>query len=85
MKRAFALFSALAALQLAIPAQAAHPTMVAICGNGAPIPLPMKNQEDGKNQGDGQSCCKICHSAMRKRFAGGNCCGGDDDEEDPEP
>ena len=85
MKCAFAVLSMLAALQLAIPAQAAHPTMVAICGNGAPIELPMKNQGDGKNRGDGPSCCKICHSAMRKRFAGGNCCAGDDDEEDSGP
>jgi hypothetical protein len=85
VKRVCALLSAAAALQLAIPAQAAHPTMVAICGNGAPIRLPMKDQGDGKNRGDGQSCCKICHSAMRKRFAGGNCCDGDDDEEDSGP
>lgn len=76
MKRAFALLSVLAAVQLAIPAQAAHPTMVAICGGGAPIPIPMKNR------GDDQSCCKICHSAMRKRIAGGSCCGENDDEED---
>ncbi len=76
MRRTFALLSALAALQLAIPAQAAHPTMVALCGGGAPIPLPTKNNEADKQ------CCKICHSAMRKRFAGGTCCSGDDDEED---
>lgn len=75
MKKTFALLSALAALQLAIPAQAANPPMVALCGGGAPIPLPMKNHEADKQ------CCKICHSAMRKRFAGGTCCGDNDDEE----
>lgn len=79
MKRGFAILGALAALQLALPAAAAHPAMIAICGGGAPIPLPMKNRG-----GDGP-CCKICHSAMRKRFAAGTCCSGDDDEEDPGP
>lgn len=80
MRRSAALLSALATLQLAIPAQASsgsgYPTMVAICGSGAPIRLPMKNRS-----GD-QGCCKICHSAMRKRFAVGTSCCGDDDEED---
>ena len=76
MRTTFALLSALAALQLAIPAQAAHPTMVALCGGGAPIPLPTKNNDADKQ------CCKICHSAMRKRFAGATCHGDNDDEED---
>ncbi len=77
MKRSFALLSGLAALQLAIPAQAApRPLMIAICGSGAPIPLPTKN-----NDSDNQSC-KICHSAMRGRFVDGNCCGDNEDEED---
>lgn len=76
MSRLFALCSALASLQLALPAQAAHPTMIALCGGGAPIPLPMKNHEPDKQ------CCKICHSAMRKRSVGGTCCGDNDDEED---
>ncbi len=80
MKYLSVLFSALAALQLAMPAQAAsrlgQPTMIALCGDGAPIPLPMKDHEPDKQ------CCKICHSAMRKRFAAGTCCDGDDDEED---
>ncbi|KUR70503.1 hypothetical protein AQZ52_17005 [Novosphingobium fuchskuhlense] len=76
MKRAFALLSAFAVLQLAIPAQAAPPTMIALCGGGAPIPLPMKNHDADK------PCCKICHSAMRKRFGGGTCCGENDEEED---
>lgn len=71
-----ALLGALAAVQLAIPVQAANPVMIALCGGGAPIPLPMKNHDADK------SCCKICHSAMRKRFAGGTCCGDNDDEED---
>ena len=76
MRTTFALLSALAALQLAIPAQAAHPTMIALCGGGAPIPLPTKNNEADKQ------CCKICHSAMRKRHMGGTCSGDTDDEED---
>lgn len=80
MKRAAALLSALALVQLAIPVQAAQPQMVAICGGGAPIPLPLKLPM--KNDGQDQGCCKICHSAMRKRFAGGTCCGENDDEED---
>ncbi|WP_298191817.1 hypothetical protein [Novosphingobium sp.] len=80
MKRPFALLATLAVLQLAIPVQAStasgSPRMIALCGGGAPIPLPMKNHDADK------PCCKICHSAMRKRFAGGTCCGENDDEED---
>lgn len=76
MRRTFAFFSALAALQLAMPVQAAHPMTIALCGSGAPVPLPMKNHDADKQ------CCKICHSAMRKRFAGGTCCGENDEEED---
>ena len=76
MRRRLALFSALAVLQLAMPVQAANPRMIALCGGGAPIPLPMKNHDADKQ------CCKICHSAMRKRFPGGTCCGDNDDEED---
>lgn len=77
LKRAFALLSALAVLQLAVPAQAAtRSVMIAICGGGAPIRLPIKNHDS-----DNQSC-KICHSAMRGRLAAGNCCTGDDNEED---
>lgn len=80
MRRTVAFFSALAVLQLALPAQASagfgSPMMVALCGGGAPVPLPMKNHDAEKQ------CCKICHSAMRKRFAGGTCCGENDDEED---
>ncbi len=80
LKRAFALLSALAVLQLAAPAQAAtHLVMIALCGGGAPIRLPTKNHEP-----DSQSC-KICHSAMRGRFADGNCCGDNEDEEDSGP
>jgi len=51
--------------------------MVALCGGGAPIPLPMKNH------GSDLPCCKICHSAMRKRFGAHKCCsknGGEDEE-----
>ena len=80
LERAFALLGALAALQLALPAQgAARPMMVALCGGGAPIRLPTKNHDPEKQS------CKICHSAMRGRFAGGNCCGDSEDEEDPGP
>ena len=43
MSRAFALFAAGAALQIAIPAQPASPViMVQLCSGGAPIPLPTK-------------------------------------------
>ena len=76
MRRLLAVLGALAVLQLAMPAQAAHPTMIALCGGGAPIPLPMKNHDADKQ------CCKICHSAMRKRSAGGTGCCENDDEED---
>jgi hypothetical protein len=76
VRRLFALLGALAAVQLAMPAQAAHPMMVALCGGGAPIPVPTKNNEADKQ------CCKICHSAMRKRSSGGICCAGDDDEKE---
>lgn len=62
----------LAALQLSLPAQAAHPTMIALCGGGTPIPLPMKNHDSEKQ------CCKICHSAMRRRGGADNCCVEDD-------
>ncbi len=81
MKRICALLAVCAVLQLAIPAQAASPVMVAICGGGAPIELPTKNKDQG------QPCCKICHSAMRKRFGGDTCCskdGGEDPNEEGE-
>jgi hypothetical protein len=62
MSRVFALCAAGAALQLAIPVQAASPViMVQLCSGGAPIPLPTKNH------GTDQQCCKICHSARRGR------------------
>ena len=76
MKRTFALLAAGAVLQLAIPAQAVTPVMVAICGGGAPIELPIKNR------GSGQPCCKICHSAMRKRFGADTCCLEDNGEDE---
>ena len=75
MRRICALLASLAVLQLAIPAQAASPVMVALCGGGAPIPLPLKNR------GSDQPCCKICHSAMRKRFGADNCCSKDGGED----
>ena len=56
-----------------------RPVMIAICGDGAPIRLPTKKHDPEKQS------CKICHSAMRGRFAGGNCCGDNDEEEDPGP
>lgn len=77
MSRAFAVFAAGAALQLAIPVQAASPVMIALCGGGAPIPLPTKNH------GSDPQCCKICHSARRGRSEADSCCAKDapDDEE----
>ena len=78
MSRAFALFAAGAAFQIAIPAQAASPViMVQLCSGGAPIPLPTKNH------GSNQSCCKICHSARRGRGEADSCCekdGGEDED-----
>ncbi len=72
MSRAFAVFAAGAALQLAIPVQAARPViMVKLCGGGAPIPLPTKNHEPD------QQCCKICHSARRGRGEADSCCAKD--------
>lgn len=76
MTRPPALLAALALVQLAMPAQAAHPTMIAVCGSGAAVPLPMKNR------GGDSPCCKICHSAMRKRSGGGKCCEETDEEEE---
>ncbi len=76
MNRSFALLGALAVVQLAIPVQAfpAHPVMVALCSGGAPIPLPMKNHDPEKQ------CCKICHSAMRRRGGADTCCSQDEGE-----
>ncbi len=77
MNRVLAIFAAGAVLQVAIPAQAASPVMIALCGGGAPIQLPMKND------GSGQTCCKICHSARRERGEADSCCSKDTpDEED---
>ena len=64
----------LAALQLAAPAQAAHPAMAQLCRGGAQIPLPMKHHDSEKQ------CCKICHSAMRRRGGADSCCREDDDK-----
>jgi hypothetical protein len=60
--------AALAVMQMAVPA--AHAVMVPVCGQGAPIRLPTRD--------DGTSC-KICHIAMRKRGGGDSCCGHEDD------
>jgi len=76
VKRICGLLASLAVLQLAIPAQAAGPVMIALCGGGAPIPLPIKNH------GSDQPCCKICHSAMRKRGAADTCCAEDTGEDE---
>lgn len=76
MSRAFAMLAAGAVLQLALPAQAASPVMIALCGGGAPIRLPMKND------GSDQPCCKICHSAMRKRGGADSCCEKDAPDEE---
>jgi hypothetical protein len=51
-------------------APAAHAVLVPICGQGAPIRLPTR--DDGP-------ACKICHIAMRKRAGGDSCCGHEDD------
>jgi hypothetical protein len=77
VKRWFAVLAAGAVLQLAIPAQAASPIMVALCSGGAPIRLPIKNHSSD------QQSCKICHSAMRKRGgadSGGFENGGEEEE-----
>ena len=71
MRQLLALFAAGAVLQLAMPVQAASGVMAALCSGGAPVPLPMKDQ--------GQPCCKVCHSAMRKRTDADSCC---EEEED---
>jgi hypothetical protein len=46
--------------------------MIALCRGGAPVPLPMKNHDPEKQ------CCKICHSAMRRRGGADSCCREDD-------
>lgn len=76
MRWALSLITAGAALQLALPVQAARPVMVALCSGGAPIPLPMKHRDSD------QPCCKVCHSARRGRVGGDTCCSKDGGEEE---
>jgi hypothetical protein len=72
------LLGPLAVLQLALPAQAAGPLMVQVCGGGAPVRLPPPSpMKDNKS-----ACSKICHSAMRKRAGAAHCC--DDEEDSPD-
>ena len=69
----------MAVAQMTAPAPAtATFMMVPICGeyggHAVPIRLPGKDDAPG-----GAPCCKICHSAMRKRLPGDSCCDGEDD------
>ena len=72
---------ALAQMTAPTSAMAAY-RMVPICGQtggqALPIRLPRKPDAPG-----GSPCCKICHSAMRKRIGGDRCCGGEDAADDP--
>ncbi len=70
-----------ALMQMSAPvAPAATFMLVPICGefNGhaVPIRLPGKTDEPG-----GAACCKICHSAMRKKIENDSGCGGEDDND----
>ena len=68
---------ALAQLTAPGPAHAGY-MLVAICGpvagRAAPIRVPIGNRDSSP-----APCCKICHSAMRKRSAGTSCCAGEDE------
>jgi hypothetical protein len=52
--------------------------LVPICGeyNGHAVPIRLPGKDDGPG---GAPCCKICHSAMRKRIGGDTCCDGEDE------
>lgn len=68
----------LAVVQLSIPARApATALQVAICGelNGPTVPIRLPAKPGGSDNAAG---CKICHSAMRKRFGGSSSCDGED-------
>jgi hypothetical protein len=67
-----AALAALAIAQMAAPAAAVHAIMVPVCGSGAPIRLPARDE---------MPACKICHIAMRRRGGGDSCCGHEDDSD----
>ena len=68
---------ALAQMTAPMPAGAAY-MLVPICGenNGRAVPIRLPHRDDGPG---GTPCCKICHSARRKRISGDRCCDGEDD------
>ena len=71
----------IALVQMTAPMPAhAQFMLVPICGeNGGravPIRLPGKD-----NAPSGTPCCKICHTAMRKRGGGDSCCDGEDESD----
>ena len=69
----------IALAQMTTPSSAgASYMMVPICGEyrGQAVPIRLPRKDDGPG---GAPCCKICHSAMRKRIPGDSCCDGEDD------
>ena len=82
-KASIACGPALVALaQMSSPASAGAAYMlVPICGqnNGLAVPIRLPRKDDGPG---GAPCCKICHSAMRKRIGGDRSCAGEDAAED---
>ena len=68
---------ALAQMTSPMPGGAAF-MLVPICGQygGQPVPIRLPRKDDGPG---GTPCCKICHSAMRKRVGGNTCCDGEDE------
>lgn len=71
--------AALALVQLAAPMPViANGVMVPVCGRAAPVRLPLNGRHD-----DDRGACKICHSAMRKRFGVARCCEDEDARDDP--
>ena len=68
----------LALAQMTAPAPVgARVVMAALCGDvaGRAVPIRLPGKGDAP---PGAPCCKICHSAMRKRGAGNSCCDGED-------
>lgn len=77
--RWFAAPALAAVMQLAMPMPAmAGGIMVQVCGRAAPVRLPLGGHRD-----QDPMACKICHSAMRKRFGPASCCGNEDARDDP--
>ena len=71
--------AALALVQLAAPMPAmANGVWIEVCGRAAPVRLPLGGHRD-----DDRATCKICHSAMRKRFGVASCCEDEDARDDP--